>query len=321
MNRCQFAALPTPIQRLTRLEKVLNGPELFIKRDDLTGLSFGGNKTRKLEYVMADALAQKADVIISVGGIQSNHVRQTAAVCAKFGLECRLILNQGDSEIPPSGNLFLNDLFGAKVIFCTPDEQELCIQTEMQRVQESGKKAFFIPLGASTAIGAYAYHQAFQEVMTQDDAFNWIVLASGSGGTHAGLLYGALRSKWVGNIYGVSILFPKALLENRIYNILHDMDELLPEFPVLQEKQLFIDESFLGDGYGIMGNLERDAIRLFAMQEGILLDPVYTGRAAGGMLKLISDGYFSKGQRVLFWHTGGTPALFCEKYRRDLVSG
>jgi D-cysteine desulfhydrase family pyridoxal phosphate-dependent enzyme len=320
MNRIEFAHLPTPIQHLTRLEAKLGGPKLYIKRDDLTGLSFGGNKTRKLEFVIADVLQKKADVVITEGGIQSNHVRQTAAVCAKFGLECLLILSPGQTETPPSGNLFLNELFGARVLFCDHDQREALVADELKKIQGLGKLGYVIPMGASNPIGAMAYDLAFKEMLSQDSGFDWIVLASGSGGTQAGLEYAAARSNWHGSIYGVSILFSHADMVKRIQGIMEGMQTINGETIEQMPKQLIVDERFLGAGYGVMGKLESDAIRLFAQTEGILLDPVYTGRAAGAMLQLIREGFFKSKQRVLFWHTGGTPALFCEKYRADLLA-
>jgi D-cysteine desulfhydrase family pyridoxal phosphate-dependent enzyme len=320
MNRCEFANLPTPIQHMPRLEKVLGGPQLYIKRDDLTGLSFGGNKTRKLEFVVADALEQNADVIFTVGGIQSNHVRQTAAVCAKFGLECRLFLSPGQSEDPPSGNLYLNHLFGAKVRFCSHEQRDALIASEMEVLDKQGKKGYFVPLGASNPIGAMGYDLAFREMLSQDGKFDWIVLASGSGGTQAGLQFAARQNQWKGSIYGVSILFSESEMLHRMQEIMSGMEDLTLPSASVKKSQLIIDDRFLGGGYAVMGKLESNAIRLFAETEGILLDPVYTGRAAGAMIQLIKENFFSPDQRVLFWHTGGTPALFCEKYRADLLA-
>lgn len=320
MNRIEFAHLPTPIQHLPRLEAKLGGPKLYIKRDDFTGLSFGGNKTRKLEFVIADVLHKKANVVITEGGIQSNHVRQTASVCAKFGLECLLILSPGQSETPPSGNLFLNELFGARVLLCEHNQRDVIVAAELEKIEQQGKLGYFIPMGASNPIGAMGYDLAFKEMLSQDSGFDWIVLASGSGGTQAGLEYAAARSGWAGSIYGVSILFSHNDMVRRIQGIMEGMQTITGD-PVRQApNELIVDERFLGAGYGIMGKLESDAVRLFAQTEGILLDPVYTGRAAGAMLQLIKDGFFKSNQRVLFWHTGGTPALFCEKYRADLLA-
>ncbi|MBI9048596.1 MAG: D-cysteine desulfhydrase family protein [Anaerolineaceae bacterium] len=319
MKHCQFANLPTPIQHLERIGEKIGYPNLFIKRDDLTGLEFGGNKTRKLEYVIADVLHQKAEVVVTVGGLQSNHVRQTAAICARYGLECVLILHDGESEDPPSGNLFLNQLFGAKIVKCSPDKMDTTVKNVMEEKTSSGKSAYFIPLGASTPIGAYAYKKAFDEMLAQDNCFDRIVLACGSGGTQAGLLHGARCSSWRGKVYGVSILFDKSTIVGYINQLLKDLSMLDGE-PVQKQSELIVDDTFLGQGYGVMGELEKEAILLFAKTEGVLLDPVYTGRAAGAMLKFMENGSIKPEERILFWHTGGTPALFCEKYRKQLVS-
>lgn len=319
MNHVQFANYPTPVQPLERLGKKLGFPNLFIKRDDLTGLEFGGNKTRKLEYVIYDALSQSADVIITVGGLQSNHVRQTAAVCARYHLECILVLMEGESEIPPSGNLYLDHLFGAKIITCHPDARDETVKSVMETVGAEGKKGYYIPLGASTSIGAYAYKNAFLELQEQDKSFDWIILASGSGGTQAGLLHGANCVNWIGKIYGISILFDEKTLRGYINPLLSTMAGI-DQIANTKNDLTIIDDRFLGNGYGVMGNVEKQAILTFAREEGILLDPVYTGRAAGAMLELIDQGQFKATDKILFWHTGGTPALFCEKYRKILLS-
>ena len=319
MNHVSFANLPTPIQHLERLGKKTGFPNLYIKRDDLTGLEFGGNKTRKLEYVIYDALEKKADVIVTVGGIQSNHVRQTAAICARFHIECILILTHGESEEPPSGNLFLNHLFGAEIVHCENNDYEATVDQVMKHIEDQGKRGYYIPLGASTNIGAYAYKNAFTELSHQDNQFDWIVLASGSGGTQAGLIHGAHCLKWSGRIYGVSILFSREILQGRMVPLLEGMAKY-DQKSCAPEDHIMIDDKFLGEGYGVMGKLEKYAIITFAREEGILLDPVYTGRAAGAMLENMNNGLFGRNDRILFWHTGGSPALFCEKYRKILLS-
>jgi D-cysteine desulfhydrase family pyridoxal phosphate-dependent enzyme len=319
MKHLSFANLPTPIQHLDRLGEKLGFPNLYIKRDDLTGIAFGGNKTRKLEYVIYDAMEQKADIIITVGGLQSNHVRQTAAICAKFHLECILVLNDGESEEIPSGNLFLNELFGAKIVTCAGDQREETVDNLIKKAQADGRKPYYIPLGASTCIGAYAYKKAFDELIQQKSDFDWIVVASGSGGTQAGLVHGASAANWAGNILGISILFDKETLSGYIAPLLTEMADH-DQVHKIAASSLLINDNYLGDGYGVMGESEKKAILNFAQHEGVLLDPVYTGRAAGAMLDLMRKSYFSSDDRILFWHTGGTPALFCEKYRKFLLS-
>ena len=319
MKHFQFANLPTPIQPLKQLGKKVGFPNLYIKRDDLTGLEFGGNKTRKLEYVIYDAMQKDADVVVTVGGLQSNHVRQTAAVCARYHLDCILILTQGESEEIPSGNLFLNQLFGAEIVICESDEREETVHSVMERISTERKKGYYLPLGASTEIGAYAYKNAFYEMQQQNSSFDWIVLASGSGGTQAGLVHGAHRANWSGKILGVSILFDEPTLKGFENSLLSGMAEI-DQIPVADATRLRINADYLGEGYGVMGELEKNAILMFAREEGILLDPVYTGRAAGAMLDLMRKEYFSPTDNILFWHTGGTPALFCEKYRKILLA-
>jgi D-cysteine desulfhydrase family pyridoxal phosphate-dependent enzyme len=319
MNHFSFSNLPTPVQHLEHLGNKLGYPNLYIKRDDLTGLEFGGNKTRKLEYVIWDAISKNADVIVTVGGLQSNHARQTAAVCARFHIKCVLILTRGDSENPPSGNLFLNTLFGADVVLCDTTNKDETIAMVMNRIKSVGQNGYFIPLGASTSIGAYAYKNAFFELSEQHSNFDVIVLASGSGGTQAGLIHGAHCKNWQGRIYGVSILFDQQSLQGFVNPLLAEMATYDGVEAVSADKVL-IDDGFLGGGYGVMGDLEKKAILVFAREEGILLDPVYTGRAAGAMMELMDKGEFNKKDRILFWHTGGTPAIFCEKYRTFLLS-
>ena len=319
MKHLQFANLPTPIQPLERLGKNLGFPNLYIKRDDLTGLEFGGNKTRKLEYVIYDVIQQGANVIVTVGGLQSNHVRQTAAVCARYHLDCILILTQGDSENIPSGNLYLNQLFGAEIVICDADKRDDTVQMVMQRIAIEGKKGYYLPLGASTEIGAYAYKNAFDEMSQQNSTFDWIVMASGSGGTQAGLVHGAHCINWPGKILGISILFNQSTLNGFVDSLLSEM-AAIDKVHQTDGKRVIINDNYLGNGYGVMGEVEKNAILMFAREEGILLDPVYTGRAAGAMLDLMKKGFFSAEDKILFWHSGGTPALFCEKYRKYLLA-
>ena len=318
MKHLQFANLPTPIQPLQKLGKKVGFPNLYIKRDDLTGLEFGGNKTRKLEYVIYDAIQQGAEVIVTVGGLQSNHVRQTAAVCARYDLDCILILTQGDSEEIPSGNLYLNQLFGAQIITCVADTREKTVSQVMESITADGKNGYYLPLGASTNIGAYAYKDAFYEMLQQNSSFDWIVMASGSGGTQAGLVHGAHSADWTGKILGISILFDQPTLNGLISPLLVGMAEI-DQTLITDATRVNINDNYLGNGYGVMGDLEKNAILMFAREEGVLLDPVYTGRAAGAMLDLMGKGFFSPEKKILFWHTGGTPALFCEKYRKYLL--
>lgn len=319
--RVRLAALPTPLEPLPRLSAALGGPRLLVKRDDLTGLAMGGNKTRKLEYVLADAQSNGARTLITVGAAQSNHCRQTAALAARMGLGCILVLN-GDPRQSPSGNYLLDQLFGAEIVWTTRDDRAAALQKAFETAWEAGRRPYLIPLGASNPIGALAYENAFQEFLAQSGAWgqvDWIVVASSSGGTQAGLALGARRAGWHGRVMGISIDEPEDDLKEIIAHLASEAADRLGADLRLKPEDIFVNAEFLGAGYGVLGAPEREAIRLFAQTEGLLLDPVYTGRAAAGMIALIRQGFFKPGETVLFWHTGGTPALFADSYAPELM--
>lgn len=319
--RVRIAALPTPIESLPRLSASLRGPRLLVKRDDLTGLAFGGNKARKLEFVLAEAQANGARTLITVGAAQSNHCRQTAALAARVGMDCILVLS-GEPEAGPSGNLLLDGLFGAEIVWTTRDEREAALQHTFETAWEGGRRPYCIPLGASTPVGALGFEAAFQEFLEQDVAqslgVDWIIVASSSGGTQAGLALGAARSGWSGQVLGISIDEPQDELKRVVADLASQAAERMGETVRLTPDAVHVNADYLGAGYGIMGALEREAIQLFARMEGLLLDPVYTARAAGGMIDLIRRGFFKPEDTVLFWHTGGTPALFADRYAREI---
>ncbi len=315
--RARFANLPTPIEPLPRLSAMLGGPRLLVKRDDLTGLAFGGNKTRKLEFVLAEAQAHGARTLITVGAAQSNHCRQTAALAARFGLDCILVLS-GEAEKPFSGNLLLDELFGAEIIWTTRPEREAALQKAFDTAWAAGRRPYLIPLGASNALGTLAYEAAFQEFLGQSTPVDWIVVASSSGGTQAGLALGARRASWPGRVLGISIDEPQADLQRIVAGLASAAAERLGESTRILPDEIHANADYLGEGYGILGDAEREAIGMFARQEGLLLDPVYTSRAAAGMIDLIRRGFFQPGETVLFWHTGGTPALFAQRYAASI---
>lgn len=319
MPRIRIAHLPTPIEPLPRLGAVLGGIKLWVKRDDLTGLAGGGNKIRKLEYVLAEAQANGARTLITVGAVQSNHCRQTAALAARYGLGCILILS-GEKEVSPSGNLLLDCLFGADIIFCGAEARDQVIQKVFEETWSAGKRPFLIPLGASTPIGTVGYLTAFEEFLAQEVDVDWIVVASSSAGTQAGLVLGALKTRWKGKILGISIDHPAADLQQRVAGLVNETAERIDLKVRCRPEEVMVNDEYLGKGYGIPSPQEIEAIRLFARYEGLLLDPVYTGRAAAGLLDLIRKGFFKPQDRILFWHTGGTPALFAERYR-SLLGG
>ncbi|MDR3572956.1 MAG: D-cysteine desulfhydrase family protein [Anaerolineaceae bacterium] len=317
--RVLIADLPSPVERLPRLSTALGGPQLWVKRDDLTGLAFGGNKTRKLEFILAEAQANGARTLITVGAAQSNHCRQVAALAARVGLGCILVLS-GDPSMSTSGNLFLDRLFKAEIVWTSHDERSEVLKRTFENAWADGRRPYLIPLGASNTTGTLGYTYAFDELMQQSVNPGWIVLASSSGGTQAGLILGARRAGWQGKILGISIDEPASLLRKTVAGLASDASERFGEKIPFQADDVLINDNYLGGGYGVMGDLELRAIQLFAQQEGLLLDPVYTGRAAGALIDLIYKGFFKPEETVLFWHTGGTPALFAEPYLNQLNS-
>ena len=316
--RILLAQLPTPLEPLPRLSAVLKGPRLWVKRDDQTGVGFGGNKTRKLEYVLAEAQANGARTLITVGGIQSNHCRQTAALAARLGMECILVLS-GEPSANPNGNVLLDRLFGAQIIWTTRPEREQTFQAVFEQAWADGKRPYLIPLGASTPTGAIGYYTAFQEFLSQQVPVDWIVVASSSAGTQAGLVLGAKQSGWKGKVLGISIDHAASELQEAVARLATEGASRLDLDIKVTPEEIWVNDRYLGGGYAVMGDPEIEAIRLFAKTEGLLLDPVYTGRAAAGMIDLIRKGFFSDKDRILFWHTGGSPALFAEPYASSLI--
>jgi len=317
--RLNFAHLPTPIEELPRLTKALGGPRLFVKRDDQTGLAFGGNKTRKLEFLVAEAREQGAKMLISAGAIQSNHCRQTVAAAARFGFDCTLVLT-GDKPAQPSANFLLDQLFGAEIITVVDrKDRDRILQETFDQALASGKKPYLVPYGGSSSTGALAYAFAMEELMKQNVQVDWIVFATSSGGTHAGLILGQRVFGFKGQVLGISIDEPEAQLKTHVSELATQASEKLGERIEFTGADVLANENYCQAGYGVFGAGEREAIKMFASNEGLLLDPVYTGRAAAGMIDLIRKGFFKKEETVLFWHTGGQPALFADKYSQDIV--
>lgn len=317
LPRVKIAHLPTKIEPLPRLSAKLGGPVILCKRDDQTGLGFGGNKTRKLEYVLAQAQANGARTLITVGGIQSNHCRQTAALAARYGFDCILVLS-GEEPAEASGNLLLDKLFGAEIVWTSREKREETLTYVFDKAWTEGRRPLLIPLGASNAVGVMGYLGAFEEFLEQNVNADWIVVASSSGGTQAGLVLGARKHNWQGKILGISIDHSIPELQSTVARLANEAADRI-QLPVkVLEREVLVNADYLGGGYAVMGEPEKDAIRMFAREEGLLLDPVYTGRAAAGMIDLIRNGFFNKGETVLFWHTGGSPALFAEPYQSML---
>jgi D-cysteine desulfhydrase family pyridoxal phosphate-dependent enzyme len=306
---------------MPRLSAALGGISLFVKRDDQTGLAFGGNKTRKLELLVAEAQANGARTLITAGAVQSNHCRQTAAAAARYGFECILVL-VGERPARVSGNLLLDQLFGADLVWGRVEEREQLLQATFDQAWEQGRRPYLVPYGGSSPVGAAAYALAMDELVRQcrnepqtDHLPDWVVFPSSSGGTQAGLVLGARLFGYLGKVLGISVDQPGELLKSRVAGLATATAELLGENLAFQPDDIDVNDHYTGAGYGIVGEPEREAIQLFARTEGLLIDPVYTGRAAAGMIDLIRQGFFERGQSLLFWHTGGTPALFADRYR------
>ena len=318
--RLRFAHLPTPVEELARLPEVLGGgPRILIKRDDQTGLAFGGNKTRKLEFLVAEARDQGAKTLISGGALQSNHCRQTAAAAARFGFECILVLT-GDVPEQPSANLLLDQLFGAQVVY-VPDrkDRDRILQQTFDRAANEGKKPYLVPYGGSSPTGALGYAFAVKELMEQNVHADWIVFATSSGGTHAGLMLGQRVFGYKGKVLGISIDESVEWLSSHVSELASLGSEKLGKPMQFTPAEVLANADYCKAGYGVLTEPEREAIHLFAKHEGLLLDPVYTGRAAAGMIDLIRNGFFKKDETLLFLHTGGQPALFADQYANKIL--
>ena len=324
----KLAFLPTPLHAMPRLNEWLQdqgiAAETWIKRDDQTGLALGGNKTRKLELLLGDALALGADTVITTGAAQSNHCRQTAAAAAHAGLDCHLVLG-GRPPDTPNGNLLLDLLLGAKLHWTTRENRINRLHELELELRDSGRRPYFITYGGSDPVGASGYALAldelWQQVRENDIELDAIVIASSSGGTQAGLVAGAWQTGWNVPILGISIDAIKADLQSTVADLATRTASHMGSRHAFTANDIHVDDSYLGAGYGVMGDLERRAINLMAQVEGLLLDPVYTGRAFGGLIDILQHDPHrllpgERPGRILFWHTGGAPALFA--YTDDL---
>jgi len=312
--RINLVNLPTPLQAMPRLSKILNGPRLWVKRDDCTGLAFGGNKERKMEFAMADVLSQRADVVITTGPIQSNHSRTTAAAAKKLGLKAILVL-RGKKPKNYSGNLLLDYLLDADIRFVQVGSQSRSIMEEIaEEVKKDGHVPYIIPGGASYPVGAVAYVNAMVELLTQAKEIgikiDYLVHAAGSGGTQAGLVLGnkILRAKV--KILGMCVEPDNVHLAKRTVEIACGAAKVLGLEETVDMSDVVLVEDYVGEGYGVLTKEVTEAIKLVAQTEGILLDPVYTGKAMAGLVNMIKQKRFEKNDNIVFIHTGGTPALF-----------
>lgn len=324
--RLPFGCYPTPLEELTRLRTALQGegvavPRLFIKRDDYTGAGFGGNKVRKLEYVLARAVADGAEAVITTGGEKSNHARVTAMLCARRGLRCVLVANPATPGTVPPGlkpaSLYVNELVGAEIHrIAGRAERAPAVAALTTRLRAAGQRVVEVPLGASIPLGALGYVQALAEVSAQCDTLSikpdYIFHASSSGGTQAGLLVGAqLCGLAETRILGVSPDDPSADIAAHVEAIARGTFDLLnlAAPPALHERTMVLDD-YIGDGYGLNTPASLEAMQLLARTEGILLDPVYTAKAMAALMDWIRCGKLRESDTVIFWHTGGQLAMF-----------
>lgn len=317
--RRRYTAGPTPIEALPRLSEQLGGPEIYIKRDDLLGLASGGNKTRKLEFLMADALAQGADTIITTGAVQSNHCRLTLAAAVKEGLKCRLVLEErvvGSYDPEASGNNFLFKLLGAEKITVVPGGTDLdqAMRTMADDVIANGGTPYVVPGGGSNALGALGYISCAEEILAQSFEqslpFDHVICSSGSGGTHAGLVAGLYGNQSDIRVTGISVRAEKRSQETKINMLANAASKLAGGRQEIPAEEVIVRDDFVGPGYSLPTPEMTAAIQLFARVEGILLDPVYTGKTAAGLIGLVREGAFDPESKVLFVHTGGSPALY-----------
>ncbi len=327
--------LPTPFNKLENLTKELGGPNIYIKRDDMTGLAFGGNKSRKLEFIMQDVLEKKADVIITWAGLQSNWCLQTAAAARKFGITPILILfNVYDLPEEYDGNLLLDLILSADIrikemgkgsVLHLEDVGEILEEAAVE-VKESGHAPYIAPIGGSAAggsmenpLGAISYVSACVELMEQAEKkgmnVDYIIHASGSGGTQAGLAVGAKGLSDSTKVLGVSVSEEKSTYTDYVWDIAKDTAAAMDIELELTKNDIIVFDEYLGAGYGEVNKEVAEAVRFMSMREGIFLDPVYTGKAMVALIDLVKKGHFQRENNVVFFHTGGTPALFPNKHK------
>jgi len=314
-ERIKLGHFPTPIEHLKNISKYLGGPNIFIKRDDCTGLATGGNKTRKLEFLIPDAIKNKTELVVTVGAVQSNHARQTAAACTLMGLKCLIILEQRVKDPPEtymnSGNVFLDKLFGADIKICPKNENFLeYYEKVIENLKSKGINVYFIPGGGSSSIGALGYVECLNEIIKENHKYNFseIVHATGSAGTQAGLLAGRKYFNCDIPVTGICIRYDKATQENRVYNEAKKTCEKL-QCNILDKSEVVVYDEYIGPGYGEPSDAMIEATKLLATKEGILLDPVYSGKGFAGLIGLIKNKKFTKNDNVLFIHTGGAVSL------------
>ena len=316
--KVKLGHMNTPIEFLPRLTNELGKAEIWIKRDDCTGLSTGGNKTRKLEFLMAEALNQGCDLILTQGATQSNHVRQTSAAAAKLGLKCHVLLEDRTGiktmNYRENGNVLLNSLHGATSEHrCAGIDMDNELVKVSERFKANGAKTYVIPGGGSNSTGALGYVNCAQEIIYQSSemgiAFDFIIHATGSAGTQAGLVTGLKLLNSGIPLLGIGVRAPKLEQEKKVFDLAKLTCEKICGSQLIEKTDIIANCDFVGKGYGLPDPITLDAIRLFAATEGILLDPVYSGKGGAGLLHLLRNDFFSDCKRILFIHTGGAAAL------------
>jgi L-cysteate sulfo-lyase len=324
--RIKLAHLPTPLEFLPRLTEHLGGPNIYVKRDDCTGLASGGNKTRKLEFLMADAREQQADTIITQGAVQSNHARQTAAAAALLGMQCELLFENRiadpGEEYLNSGNVLLDRLFDANTHhYAGGTDMNAAMEEHAAELKSQGRKPYIIPGGGSNPIGALGYVNCALEILHQANEqqlhLHHILHATGSAGTQAGLVTG-LRATHSGiPVLGIGVNAPRDAQEDKVYQLALETADYIGAAGCVRREDVIANCDYIGDGYGVPTDSMRAAVQLLARQEGLLFDPVYSGKGLAGMIDLINQGQFKQDENILFIHTGGSVGLFA--YLNDLL--
>lgn len=318
-QRLSLAQTPTPLMPLDRLSAQFNGPRIWVKRDDMTGGGVTGNKIRKLEFTLARALEQGCDTVITTGGVQSNHCRTTAIVCAQLGLHCHLILRGED--VPADGNLLLDRIAGAQVSFCSNAQYQQNLQQIFAHWQShyrrQGRKPYCIPVGASDGVGLWGYVKACEELAADFQhhaiAPQHIICATGSGGTQAGLMAGCSLFALDSTVWGVNVCDDKRYFQQKVHADLSEWKRQYAQSLDIDSLTVNVIEGYVGPGYGVATEPVFQTMRLLGQLEGLILDPVYTGKAFHGMLDQLKQGYFAQSKDIVFIHTGGIFGLFPQR--------
>ena len=317
--RVNLAHLPTPLEFLPNLSKKLGGPDIHIKRDDCTGLGTGGNKTRKLEFLMAEALEREADVVITQGAVQSNHARQTAAAAAKLNMACEILLENrtgyANRDYTDSGNVLLDKIFGANITrFAKDTDMNAAMEEKAAELRGRGKTPYIIPGGGSNATGALGYVNCAIETLAQANdrglRIDHMVTATGSAGTQAGLVVGLEATRCGIPLLGISVRAPREQQEKNVYDLACKTAGHMGISGCVAREKVIANADYVGDGYGIPTESMIEAVNLMAREEAILMDPVYSGKGLAGLIDHIRNGFFTRGQNIVFLHTGGSAALF-----------